>query len=54
MSGIPSPKNVDFSSLSKFKKSLSQIDFSPYLKTHFNNALDCFVMFSWILYSRAY
>jgi len=26
------PKNVDFSSLSKFKKSVSQIDFSPYLK----------------------
>ena len=28
------PKNVDFSSLSKFKKSVSQTDFSLYLKKH--------------------
>jgi len=25
-----------------------------YIKTHLNNVLDCFVMFSWILYRRAY
>ena len=34
------PKNVDFSSLSKFKNSVSQTDFSLYLKTHLNNLLD--------------
>jgi len=29
---ISLPKNVDFSSLSKFNKLVSQTDFSPYLK----------------------
>jgi len=48
------PKNVDFSSLSKYKKSVIQTDFFLYLKTHLNNVLDCFVMFSWILCSGAY